>query len=146
MSDANRASGRLDRMDDDALLEAFRSGGIGAGELTHRVHVRLAFLYLERHALGAAIDRFREDLETFARAQGESDLYHQTVTLAYLLLIEERRARLPESPTDGRDETRWRRFELAFPELLVHRGGVVERLYGAEILDDPHARRAFVFP
>jgi len=78
-------------------------------------------------------------LKRFAAAQGKKQLYHETITWAYLLLIRERMARA------GRAET-WEEFARHNPDLLTWKGGVLATLYRQETLDSDRARHTFVLP
>jgi hypothetical protein len=66
-------------------------------------------------------------------------LYHETITLAYLLLIRERMARA------GRDQI-WEEFAAHNRDLLIWEGGVLGTLCRQETLDSDLARHTFVLP
>ena len=72
-------------------------------------------------------------------AQGKPNLYHETITWAYLFLIHERIAR-----GDGVQD--WERFAEQNPDLLQWKPSILERLYSGRVLDSDLARRTFVFP
>ena len=80
------------RMDDEALVRAFEAGEEPAGGFHHAQHVHVAWWYLRTHPLPDALKRFSESLRRFAVAQGKPTLYHETVTVAFLLIISERLA------------------------------------------------------
>jgi len=78
-------------LDDEALLGGFESARLPAAAFGHAEHVRAAFLYLTRHPdFGEAAVLFRSALRRFAAAKGVPDRYHETLTWAYLALINER--------------------------------------------------------
>ena len=74
--------------EDAALLAGFETATLA--EFHHRDHVHVAWLYLRREPLLRAVERFSADLRRFAEAKGRPDLYHETVTWAFLFLIYER--------------------------------------------------------
>ena len=80
-------------MSDDEFLAAFEATTLPLAAFDHRAHVRAGYLYLTRHGLGAAIDRFGTALRAFAAAHGKQGLYHETITVAFLALINEHIAR-----------------------------------------------------
>jgi hypothetical protein len=121
------------------LIEQFESGATPADTFHHLDHVRLAFEYLCRYSVLESLERFSEALKRFAAAQGKADLYHETITWAYLLLIRERIARASAAET-------WEEFAVRNPDLLVWKGGVLSTLYNRETLDSDLARRVFVLP
>ncbi len=80
-------------MTDEELVQAFERGTLPAAAFTHAAHVRVAWWYLGRYGLGGAITRFSAALRRFATQHGAPGKYHQTVTVAHLLIIDERRHR-----------------------------------------------------
>jgi hypothetical protein len=126
-------------MSGQELIDQFESGLSDPKSFHHADHVRLAFEYLSHYSAFEALRRFCEGLRKFAAAQGKAQLYHETITWAYLLLIRERMARA------GCDQT-WDAFAAANPDLLVWKGGVLSTLYRKETLDSDLARRTFILP
>lgn len=126
-------------MTGDELIEQFENGTTAADTFHHAEHVRLAFEYLCRYSVFAALERFSDALKRFAAAQGKERLYHETITWAYLLLIRERTARAGHTQT-------WGDFAARNPDLLIWRGGVLATLYRQETLDSDLARQTFVLP
>jgi len=126
-------------MSGDEMIKRFESGAIPADSFHHADHVRLAFEYLSQYPALQAMGRFSDALKSFATAQGKTQLYHETITWAYLFLIRERIARA------GREQT-WDEFAERNPDLFVWKGGVLSTLYRQETLDSDLARRIFVLP
>jgi hypothetical protein len=126
-------------MTGDELIKQFEDGTTPPGNFHHADHVRLAFEYLDRYPALEALEKFSAALKRFAAARGKPQLYHETVTWAYLLLIRERMARA------GRSET-WEEFAERNPDLLIWTGGVLGTLYRQETLDSDFARHTFVLP
>ncbi len=124
---------------DEDLIRAFEAGQAPAEGFHHAQHVRVAWNYLRVHPLPEALGRFSAALRTFAVAQGAPDLYHETITIAYVLLINER---LEQT---GRDTT-WDVFAACHPDLLLWRPSVLDRYYHPETLSSARARRVFVMP
>jgi hypothetical protein len=126
-------------MHDDALVAAFEAGQEPPGGFHHREHVRVAWYYLQRHALPDALVRFSTALRGFAAAQGKPGLYHETITTAYVLLINER--------LDGPDRSlSWDAFADRHPDLLSWKPSVLKRYYRPETLQSDRARRTFLLP
>ena len=126
-------------MSGEKLIEQFEEGATPAGSFHHADHVRLGFEYLCRFSVVEGIDRFSAALKRFATAHGKSQLYHETITWAYLLLIHERMAR-STAPQN------WDEFAASNPDLFIWKGGALARLYRPETLDSDLARRVFVLP
>ena len=126
-------------MTDLELIAQFESGSIPAAAFHHADHVRMAFAYLRQYSVLEALEKFSSALKRFAKAQGKQNLYHETITWAYLLLIHERMARAPRTQT-------WEQFESANPDLLTWKNGILKRYYAEETLQSDLARKAFIFP
>src|SRR5258708_19438302 len=101
-----------DELTGDELIKQFEGGTTPPGTFHHADHVRLAFEYLCRYSVLEALGRFSEALKRFANAQGKAQLYHETVTWAYLLLIRER------IPPPGCAQT-WDQFPPPNAHLLI---------------------------
>lgn len=123
---------------DEALLEAFVSTTLPADQFHHKQHVRVAWLFVCRHGMPAAIGEFSEAIKRFAAAKGAHGLYHQTITWAFLLIIAERQARQPAGT--------WAAFAASHPDLLEWKPSVLDRYYSKEALASDLARRTFVMP
>lgn len=126
-----------DMAPDEALISAIESGVAPEGGFHHREHVRLAFLYLQRAALPEALRRFIDSLKRFAASQGATGLYHETITVAFVLLINER--------LGSRDES-WSSFADRNPDLLAWKPSILDRYYTSETLWSDRARARFVLP
>ena len=127
-------------MDDEALLGGFESARLPAAAFGHAEHVRAAFLYLTRHPdFGEAAVRFRSALRRFAAAKGVPDRYHETLTWAYLALINER--------AHGSSFASSADFLRSHPELLDAKRGIFSRYYDlGAITRSGKARQVFVLP
>jgi len=124
---------------DDALVAAFEACTAPDAGFHHADHVRVAWIYLGRLPLLAAADSFAASLERFAAAHGKPQLYHETITLAYLLLIHDRIVR------HGRGAT-WTEFADAHPDLLTWQPSILDRYYSPTLLGSDLARGTFVWP
>ena len=125
--------------DDHELVAAFEAGREPTGGFHHREHVRVAWYYLQHHALPDALVRFSTALRGFAAAQGKPGLYHETITTAYVLLINER------LDGDAR-KLAWDLFAAHNADLLCWAPSVLDRYYQKETLKSDRARRTFVLP
>jgi hypothetical protein len=131
------ASSQVEEQDAE-LLARFVDTTLPADQFHHRQHVRVAWLFVRRHGMPAALAEFSAAIRRFADAKGATGLYHETITWAFLLLIAERQARTPAQT--------WPQFEAANPDLLVWKPSILERYYSKELLSSELARRTFVMP
>ena len=121
------------------LVEQFERGEVGPEGLHHADHVRVAYAYLCEMPLLEAIEKFSCALRRFAIAHGKPDLYHQTITWAYLLLIQERRLRFG-------DQGKWEEFAVKNSDLLRWKNGVLQLYYKPSTLKSDLAHKAFLLP
>ena len=120
------------------LLEAFVDTTLPAEAFHHEQHVQVAWLFVRRHGMPAALGEFSAAIKRFADAKGATGLYHETITWAFLLLIAERQSRTPADT--------WDRFAAANPDLLTWKPSILSRYYSKELLASDLARRTFVMP
>jgi hypothetical protein len=123
-------------MNDEELVQAFEACTLA--DFPHEAHVRVAWCYLRQSPLLVALPRFRAALRRFAAAKGESRRYHETITVAFMLLIAER--------LEGSRDLAWPAFAARHPELLQRTPSILARFYSADVLASPPARDTFVFP
>jgi hypothetical protein len=126
-------------MTDDEFLAFFENCTLPLESFRHADHVKMAFLYLGRYPLLEAIRHFSCSLVRFATAHGKTNLYNQTITWAYLLLIQERLARAGQPQT-------WAEFAAGNADLLNWNDNVLKKYYWDETLKSEIARSTFVFP
>jgi hypothetical protein len=117
-------------------LTALETGAVDPANFPHAEHVRIAYEMLGRHSFGEAVDRFSRGLKLLVAKAGGPQLYHETITVAFLALINERRARGGEQG--------WREFKRTNADLFDKR--CLEKWYTAEQLASDLARRTFCLP
>lgn len=124
----------------DELVRAFDAGTLPSAQFSHRVHLAAGWAYLARHGFPDGVVRFRERLRAYVAAAGAAAKYHETLTWAYMILMNEERE-LRAAPGESFDAMIARR-----PDLLDHRGGAIARVYAADELAAEAARRVLVLP
>ncbi len=117
-------------------LTALECGALDPASFPHREHLRLAYLMLGRYPFGEALARFSRGLKLLVTKAGKPEIYHETVTMAFLALIGERRAR--------GEQTNWEEFIATNSDLLDKR--CLEDWYDPAELASGIARRTFVLP
>ena len=126
-------------MTDHDLIEQFELGTLPNGSFHHREHVRVAFLYLSKYPVLEALLVFSKALQKFAATHGKPQLYHETITWAYIFLIRERMARA------GKKQD-WEEFARNNIDLLTWKDGLLSQYYLEETLRSDLARAAFILP
>jgi hypothetical protein len=124
-------------MTDEELVAGFESTELPADQFTHHAHVRVAWWYLGRSPLPEALMRFAMALQRFVDAKGATGKYHETITVAYMLILAERRA--------DAGAMSWSEFAEANPDLF-DKPSVLAKYYREETLASDRARRGFVMP
>ncbi len=132
------ATGSAPLSDADAeLVHGFESCSIPADHFHQREYVRIVWIYLTAGSVLGTLERFPAALRRYAQSLGMPELYHETITWALVLLIEERRRR--------GGELSWEKFSSANEDLFSW-PGVLDGYYRAETLAGREAREWFVLP
>jgi len=126
-------------MKDEEFIERFENCTLPAESFHHPDHVRVVWLYLRRYSVLETLDRFSAGLKRFATANGKPNLYHETITWAYVLLINERVER-------GGQEQSWAEFVDSNADLFDWKNSILKSYYHDETLRSDVARKVFVFP
>jgi hypothetical protein len=117
-------------------LRALETGALDPSKFPHQEHVRLAYGMLERYPFGEAVGRFSRGVKLLAAKAGRPEVYHETITIAFLAVIGERRARA--------QSTKWPEFKADNGDLFDKR--CLERWYDADYLRSDLARQTFCLP
>ena len=124
----------------EPLVREFERGTLPPAQLSHRLHLAFGWHYLQRNGFPAGAATFCDRLRAYVQAVGATGKYHETITWAYLVLLNEERM-LGSEPGESFDSMIARR-----PDLLDHRNGALMQCYTAEQLDTPAARTTFLLP
>lgn len=120
----------------DEQLAALETGTLDLATFPHVEHMRLGYEMLQRYSFAEALARYSRGLKLLVAKAGEPEIYHETMTAAFLALIGERQARAGHGS--------WREFIDANAELLDKR--CLEGWYDPEQLASDLARRTFCLP
>ena len=126
-------------MKDEEFIQRFEDCTLPGESFQHRDHVRVVWLYLRSYSVLETLHRFSAGLKEFAAANGKPNLYHETITWAYVFLIHERMAR------NGHKQS-WAEFIDANADLFDWKNNVLKSYYREDTLRSEVARRIFVFP
>jgi hypothetical protein len=124
-------------MTDEAFLAALESCRLSASQFNHAAHVRAGYLYLRQHTFAHALWHLCTSICRFAESIGKSGRYHETITVAFMALIQERLY----SQGDGGS---WEGFARSHPDLL--RMDALLSHYPQAVLDSTEARARFILP
>ncbi|WP_374373775.1 hypothetical protein [Dongia sp.] len=122
-------------MNDTEFLRALEAGTLPLSAFDHTAHIRAAWLYLTQRDFTDAIEGMRRAIKGIAARNGKDGLYHETVTVAFMTLINERVAQ------GGGD---WESFRAGHGDLFT--GNPLAAFYSKERLASPLARRIFLLP
>jgi hypothetical protein len=121
-----------------ALVHAFETATIPASEFTHVAHIAVALSYLAELPADEALEKMREKIRAFAAHHGLSNLYHETLTIFWMRLLDHVAGSCdPDLPL-------WRRIKL-----IVARWGTrapVDAHYSPERIKSEEARKNYVPP
>lgn len=120
------------------LFDRFVDTTLPSDQFHHQQHVEVAWLFVRKYGMPAALAEFTTAIKRFADAKGATGLYHETITWAFLLLIAERQAKCGAAS--------WEAFAAANPDLLVWKPSILDQYYSRDTLQSELARNVFVFP
>jgi hypothetical protein len=122
----------------EAFVRSFEAGSVPRSERTHGKHLLMALWYLWRHGRGEATGRIREGIRRYNHRLGNTDGYHETITLAWIAVI--------DRFLDGRG--RIRPIADLAGELLDTCGDkdFLSRHYSGDVLQSEEARHRWVPP
>ena len=126
-------------MNEAEWMEQFERGALPSDSFHHADHVKMAFLYLQKYRPLEALARFSAALTGLAIANGKPNLYNETITWAFLLLIRERIARSNSPQT-------WAEFSETNADLMRSNDNILKQYYRPETLASELAKRVFLFP
>ena len=122
---------------DAAFLQALETCVLPEIEFGHAAHVRAAYLYLRGGDFATSLLRLQRTIRAYASSLGRPDRYHETITVAYLALIQQHIA-------ERGDGGGWNGFERDNPELFDRE--LLLRFYSRSQLESGLARRLFLLP
>src|ERR1700676_4303748 len=76
-------------MTDEEFLRAIESCELPESDFGHAAHVRAGYLYLRQADFAGALVRIRRAIRNYAQHKGKPDRYHETITVAYVALIQQ---------------------------------------------------------
>lgn len=126
-------------MTEEEFFAQFEAATLDVAIFDHSNHVKMAWIYLKKFELPEAMISFSKALKHFATVNGASGLYHETITFAYLILINER-LKTAESQTD------WEEFIKNNPDLFDWKDNILKKYYRQETIKSELAKRVFIFP
>jgi hypothetical protein len=124
-------------MTDAEFLRALETCELPEREFGHAAHVRAAYLYLLSGGFAVALERIRRAIGNYAKHLGKPDRYHETITVAYVALIQQRIC-------ERGDSGGWSAFARDNPELF--QPGLLLQFYPQAQLKSELARRVFLLP
>jgi hypothetical protein len=122
---------------DEVFLQALETCVLPEVDFRHAAHVRAAYLYLRAGSFASALPRLQRTIRAYASSLGRPDRYHETITVAYLALIQQHIA-------ERGDGGGWDGFERDNPELFDR--NLLLHFYSRSQLESGLARRLFLLP
>ena len=123
-------------MTEKEFYQQFENGTLDVSLFDHSNHVKMGWIYVQKFELPEAMTRFSKALKNFAKANGQRRRYHETVTFAYLIVINERLKQAKKKQT-------WKEFAAENPDLF---GWILDKYYHPKTINSAFAKKVFVFP
>jgi hypothetical protein len=124
-------------MTDEEFLLALETCKLPESEFGHRAHIRAGYLYLKKSNFAEALVRMRRSICDYATNLGKPDRYHETMTIAYLALIQ-------QCIAESREDGGWSTFAQSNPALFNPE--LLGNFYDRDVLESTLARRVFLLP
>jgi hypothetical protein len=132
-----------DAGDIEDLVARFRSRRLPHAEWTHHAHLAVGAWYVARFGAEEALRRLRDDIRALNDAHGTANTddggYHETITRAYVVLLEEFLAGCPA------DLTLAQRIQRLLAGPVADRQALA-KFWSRERLESVQARRGWVEP
>ena len=128
-----------DHLTDLQFIERFEDCTLPAAWFHHRDHIRMAWLQIKKHGLLNALDKISAGIKRYAAAQGKAERYHETITWAYAILINERIAR-------ANPEQTWTEFVAVNGDLLDWERNILRKYYHPATLSTELSKTTFLLP
>ncbi len=125
-------------MNDAMLIEQFEQRQLSPDDFHHDTHIRLAWAYLNKYPLPEVLIKIREGIKIFAEYHNAPDLYHETITFAFVILIYERIA--------SRQSLSWQEFKQENNDLFKWQPSILNHYYSEELLNSSAAKSRLVLP
>lgn len=126
------------RLSDSEFEQAFADGSLPIPWFTHGAHIRLAWIHLQEYGLDRAIENIRAQIQRFAKAAGAPDKYHETITVAAILMVDQFRKKHPAANSEA--------FVQQHPFLSKDFKALISKHYSTDIFTDTGARKEFLQP
>ena len=127
----------------DAFIQAFLAGTFPKAEWRHRQHVIMAAWHLLHYTEAEAIPLVRDRIRRYNESQGtinsDSSGYHETLTIFWLRVIADARARQPSGMTEL-DRVR------VLADEFGPRGGLFKDYYSFNVIQAVPARLGWIVP
>lgn len=126
-------------MTDQEFIERFENCTLSGADFHHREHVKVVWLLLQTSSVLETLIRFSAGLKRFAAANGKPNLYHETITWAFVFLIHERMQR--NGCVSG-----WPEFVDRNADLFDWKDNILKTYYQDATLRSEAARKMFILP
>ncbi len=124
-------------MTDEEFIQALESCKLAESDFGHAAHVRAGYLYLQQTDFAGALARIRRAIRNYAEHLGKPDRYHETITVAYVALIQEHICRRGNGGG-------WAAFARENCDLF--QPGLLRQFYPQAQLESEMARKVFLLP
>jgi hypothetical protein len=133
-------SPKRDFLNAEELWTQFENCTLPPSQFSHRLHLQMGWRCLRQHGFPQGVVEFEKRLRAYVESVGASAKFHQTVTWAYMVLMNEEMTcrSAPDEPFETMIERR--------SDLLDHRSGALAQCYPREQLESSAAQRVFMLP
>ena len=117
-------------------LERFERSELDPAAFRHIDHLEAAYAMLSKYDFVEACTRYSAAIRSMAESAGAADKFNATITIAFMSIVAERRARSGDAG--------WHAFIASNPDLMDR--NVLGAWYSRDRLGSETARRQFLLP
>ncbi len=121
---------------EETFVASFESLEFPADDFNHAAHVHLAWIYLHKNPFPEALILFRDSLKRFATHHGVTAIYHETITVIFVILIHDR----------IKEGELWMEFRNRNSDLISRGKELIFKLYREGTLENQESKSRFVLP
>ncbi len=126
------------QLSDESFITQFQSAALDPSLFNHEAHLRIAWLFVQRHRKAEAVELIAKTLKSYVASLGVSHKYHETLTKAAVEAV---------AHFDRKSEYHsFKEFIDANPQLMTNFKNLINSHYSFDVFESEEARKKYVGP
>ena len=123
---------------DENFQKKFESAELPTEQFTHRAHLRLTYLYINKYGVEEAIVKISDQLLNYVRKHNAESKFNATLTIAAVKTVNHF---LKKSVARSFED-----FIMEFPQLEKNFKGLINQHYTIDVFNSEFAKKEFIEP